>query len=638
MTSDSNNNKQPSSFLGNETPSFQVVRTELKNQSSRLNQHSSDTLNSKHVGLLNDPELTKRELSNQIRFMSAEKPLIADVTRVGRTISILLLIALTTVLVVPGYRRLVWSKVRTTGKRIGLIDELGKTTDISSDVGNSVSADESSGASDSQKPDAKIRECETRIRASITTGISDSDRPLVADCYILREDYAHAEEVLRPLISGFQPGQSEPQGATADAYITLTFIFIKEGQLKEAARLIGPNCLRWQLTAACVAKGMLALAKNQIGVDNSLEYLFSEPRLSNKSTTYLALSSAVSANIVGDFHLSDRRLKLAFKRLTQGDTAAAKLFYETKALIFLQRNDDKKLRSVSSKGLRALNRLGFDSAKLQLGKKIAEAKNQPAAIKRLLGGEFKGQNLLNDFDWVEALGPMAIRSNLLDNYAQLLNQSHDFYLTHFHTTEGIERNLSIWTTRLALARGDSKRALQILSSYAKSFGADFLCRHLTGIAKAMTTAGPAGQLMAAKEFQSALKLKRNWESAYALGTSLVQAGKVDSLPPVVAELSKLSTTKGQKYWLDMLAAESFIALTNYPEAQKILHTWRKSQPGRLTPMKLQLQLYQKTGKKSAAETIREDLARAESEPNSQASDESLASPVGPMALGRRPIY
>ncbi|MHA0111948.1 hypothetical protein ACXYUI_33525, partial [Klebsiella pneumoniae] len=74
------------------------------------------------------------------------------------------------------------------------------------------------------------------------------------------------------------------------------------------------------------------------------------------------------------------------------------------------------------------------------------------------------------------------------------------------------------------------------------------------------------------------------ESLYALGVTLVRSGKEAKVAPLIRDLAKIIKTPGQRYWLDMLTAEWYLARGNYPNAHKILSTWRRLQPARVIPL------------------------------------------------------
>jgi uncharacterized protein HemY len=124
---------------------------------------------------------------------------------------------------------------------------------------------------------------------------------------------------------------------------------------------------------------------------------------------------------------------------------------------------------------------------------------------------------------------------------------------------------------------------------------------------------------------------------YALGVTALHGGDLTKANVAVRELGKPANTRGEQYWRDMLQAEWAINQSNYPLALKILGPWQQSQPARLMPMKLLLQLYQKTGKSAAAQAMRTKFERQSAKQPFSSTAEGMASPLGVMALAKRPV-
>ncbi len=479
--------------------------------------------------------------------------------------------------------------------------------------------------------------CDSLLRSISDGSISMLDRPTITDCYLLRDDLANAEATLRPAISGFRAGLKAPAGATAEAYVTMITVLLKQGKGRAADQLVGSACSQWQPTAACAAKTILMLTRNEPGADGALDFMLSSQVVSGRIKSQLALAGALHSNDSSNSKIMILRIGQALAGAPKSALALTKQIYETRILALLQRGDVVRLKSMAAKALASLKRLdAADLTKIRVISEVANSTNHRQTLTEILNREDVSYRIRGDLDLVEGLGPVILSEHLYDEYRRLLGQSRDTFATRYHALDGAAKRLSILGIRTTMAQGDQRRALAQISTHISLYGRDHLALHLNGVALAASSADQSTQSRAAQELQAALKMKHDWETVYALGTTLVRAGKVNNIGPVLEDFTKLATTKTQKFWLDMLLAEVAIAKSNYLDAQKILGGWRQSQPSRLAPMKLQMQIYVKTGKNFAAESLQEDIIRLMEQESATLADDTASSPLSYMALARRP--
>ena len=479
--------------------------------------------------------------------------------------------------------------------------------------------------------------CDSLLRSISDGSISMLDRPTIADCYLLRDDLSNAEATLRPAISGFRAGLKAPAGATAEAYVTLITVLLKQGKGRAADQLVGSGCSQWQPTAACAAKTILMLTRNEPGADGALDFMLASQAASGKIKSQLALTGAVHSNDLSNSKIMILRIGQALSSAPKSALALTKQIYETRILALLQRGDLVRLKSMTAKALSTLNRLDTaDLTKIRIITEVANSTNHRQTLTEILNREDVSYRLRGDLDLVEGLGPVILSEHLYDEYRRLLAQTRDTFSTRYRALDGAAKRLSILGIRTTIAQGDQRRALSQISTHFSLYGRDHLALHLNGVALAASSADQSTQSQAAQDLQSALKMKHDWETVYALGTTLVRAGKVNNVGPVLEDFTKLATSKTQKFWLDMLLAEVAIAKSNYLDAQKILGNWRQSQPSRLAPMKLQMQIHVKTGKSFAAESLQEEINRMMEQENATLADDTASSPLSYMALARRP--
>jgi predicted Zn-dependent protease len=176
----------------------------------------------------------------------------------------------------------------------------------------------------------------------------------------------------------------------------------------------------------------------------------------------------------------------------------------------------------------------------------------------------------------------------------------------------------------------------LIDKLEKQSGVDHVTRHLRGVAF-MGMADKGKELTAAQEFQAALRIRRNWESLYALGVTLTRAGKLEQVAPIIKDLDKMITTNGQRYWVEMLKAEWYIEKSKYLNAQKILTDWQKREASYVVPRQLLMKLYKKTGKQDEGMAVENELVQLAKVQRPGATFEGFASPLGVMALANRPL-
>src|SRR5690606_2166953 len=118
---------------------------------------------------------------------------------------------------------------------------------------------------------------------------------------------------------------------------------------------------------------------------------------------------------------------------------------------------------------------------------------------------------------------------------------------------------------------------------------------------------------------------------------LTRGGRPQQVAAIIKDLDQKVATPGQRYWADMLKAEWYIAKGKYANAQKILAQWAEAEPTFYTPPTLQLQLSQKLGRKADAKTAEDRLDELRRTQAYQSTREAFASPLGVLAMARRPI-
>jgi hypothetical protein len=476
-----------------------------------------------------------------------------------------------------------------------------------------------------------------------------ADRVDLAECYLVADDPANAEAALRPLetkIASTSEGAFAGTKAIplANAYLTLLDAYLRQGKVHDAGELLRNRCLTWGSTPTCVGKAML-LANRKLVADgggaDGIQTMFTRRGgdLDGKSQARLWLAGAELAAQAGQAANADKRYGVALATAPKDAWALRKQIYEVQAVDLYNRGNMVALRTAAQKGLMDLKSQSPNSRlKLQILFDLVTSPNKAKTLRAQLSREDITYRARGDFELIDILGPESLRAGLGDDYVRLIKRTREYYTSRYKTLDSsVARGLAVWEVRAALAANGYDDARALLQSYEKQFGADAMSHHLRGVAFAAESANEHYQLQAAGEFQAALKLKSGWESLYALGATLLRANKDAQVAAIIKDLDRTVQTNGQKYWAEMLKAEWYIHKEKFLNAQKILTTWSAAEPDRYNPRQLQLLLYRKTGKTAEAqrtEAAIDDLARTR---KYATSFEGYASPLGFMALARRPV-
>ena len=467
-----------------------------------------------------------------------------------------------------------------------------------------------------------------------------------ADCFLIKDDPANAEKVLADVASRIQTRRAassdgQDAGVMGDAILTLQSSLLKQGKDSAANQIVASGCTEWRQSTACVAKLMVATARRPIlPLSSDANKMFaSRGLLQAKSEARLWLAGAqLAAANGGDAKTESQRFKYALDSSPKDAIALRKEIYESRVMSLWQRGDSWTLKATIKAALRDLASVPpSDLVKLTLIGELADAGADSRRMHALLTREDILFRARGDLDLLDILGPEALRAGLIKDYTQLLRRTRDYYSTRYHAGAGPNKRLAIWEVRSALAAADADAAIGLLTNYARAFGDDALSHHLRGVAYTGLTDSLPYQRLAALEFQAAVRQKRDWESLYGLGIALIRAHRTAQLPSLLADLTKLTRTSGQRYWLDMLRAELRLSEDKYTDVQRILAPYSNAVPAWITARTMQLQVYQKTGKTQLAEQLAADLKVISGRSPFPTSFEGFASPLGCMALTKRPL-
>lgn len=485
---------------------------------------------------------------------------------------------------------------------------------------------------------------------SLTKAVSASDprlkvgeRIAVAECFLVLDNPHSAEEMLAPLkrkIVGSSEADLNAQkstGTLADAHQLLVVAYLKMAKSREADELLRGRCPRWEQTNTCVAKLLVHVDRRYDATP--LKGLFeTRGRLDRKAQARLWYAGAQLALQDDRPAVADQRYTMAFAAAPKEAMALRKQIYEQQAVDLYHRGEVIRLKGVVATAQSDLGRLDPKS-KIKLGVlgELVSSPDRSRTVKKLLTREDVTFRARGDLDLIDVLGPESMRFGLESDYLRLLSRTRTHYGERFRASASALRRLSMWEIRSSISQKSYDAALQLLARHEGSFGKEPAVHHLRGLVYLLQDPSPKYALLAATEFQQAIRSKGKWESLYALGITLIRAGQAQQVPALIKDLERTVATSGQRFWTDMLKAQWYVAVGKLVNAAKLLQDWTRKEPGYSVPRELLMDVFGKMGNKTGAEEqerVLDDLRRRQ--PGGQ-TPEAFASPLGVLAYERRPI-
>lgn len=490
------------------------------------------------------------------------------------------------------------------------------------------------------------RSCQALISEAIGANkVAVSDRVAMAECYLMIDDYEAAEESLKPLRGQLAStldntlNSSSAARKLGDAYVTLAVVYAIQGKYREASDLMRGKCPRWEVSNTCAARALVTAMRNGTGSANISPALFQRSGgIDRKMQARLWWAGAMLAEKEGKNSTIDQRFGLALKTVPPESVALKKMIFESYAVSLYKRGDMIRLNTVVKRAIEELARVDRKARlKLEILRDLATSNGAPAKVRSLLASDAVTYRARNDFELVEILGAAAIRSRQFDRFLNLAKKSRAYFASKHYQSHPHDRALQQWEVRMIIGKGDYETALTSLASYEAKLGKDLFLSHMRGVTYHLMSPDPQYQRQAAQEFQSALRTRRNWESLYAVGVTLLRAGRAAEAATVIKDLEQIINSRGQKYWLEMLKAEWYIAKEKYLNAEKILTDWSRAEIEYVTPRQLLVSLYHAQKRSSEVIKIESELSEINRNKEFVSSFEGLSSPLGVMAHGDRPI-
>ena len=427
-------------------------------------------------------------------------------------------------------------------------------------------------------------------------------------------------------------------GDLADAFHTLALAQATVNNTADLAELMRGRCRHWSQSNSCVTKLVTQVARHQPLPEAAQDLFKTQGNLGDKAQARLWLAGARLANLSGQEDLATKRFQLALKSAPQGANQLRLEIYESYGLHLYMRGDTKDVRTTMARGISDIKPLGPAAfMKLELLHQLAKSGDKTRFLRTSMERNDIRLIVRKDQRILDLLGLDAFRTGLLVEFEDLLAKTKEYYRSIGALSSPQVRHIDQWTIRSLLAKGESEVALTKFPDGQDSTTLDAIERHLRGVAYAQASTATRYQAWAAEDFRKALKIRPNWETQIALGFTLIRSGSAKEASEVIKALDQTALIRLQKFWLDMLKVEWYLAQSMLPNAQKICEKWIKLDPKVQTPRRYLVDIMNKSGKTSIARAMHEDLEETSHDPAWRGEREYISSPLGPLALADRPL-
>jgi len=472
----------------------------------------------------------------------------------------------------------------------------------------------------------------------------------VGECLLLARDYEGSAKVygyflpaLRLLSESKLKSRVDFESQT-DLFYGFLESHLGAGDARSAEELVRGRCPQWEYSHACVGK-LLVYAHQKVSLDRDGEKLFdSLGLLPPAAQSRLFFAGAMLASQGGRLRIAEQRVKMALETLPERAQATRRSVLEYWSSELFHRGTFTTLRSFSEKALSQLrSSLHGGLVKLRFFRDLTSSPDRKKVLRGYLFSTEARDGVLRDLDLLDVLGAQALRLRMVDEWEQFLRaaattvRDSKSRMTNAHKSSAFRKNINFWFARIAVARGEYLSAIKILSTSDVQLETDPIAHHLRGVAYFLMAESSGNQLQAISELGKAYRLKRSWESLAALGFSLIKTGKNDLVLAVMKDLDGLVATPGQKYWADLLKGEYYFTQGKHSQAEKIAQDLIDRDPDVVLPRLLLLRVLSKMRR---FEDVKKEQGRLEVLTRQKpyaGSFEALASPFGPLSLGRRPI-
>jgi tetratricopeptide (TPR) repeat protein len=422
--------------------------------------------------------------------------------------------------------------------------------------------------------------------------------------------------------------------SSVDVLFLYTRSLIDQGQSQRAEQILADRCRNWSLSTSCVAKLTILVDRelyNAAG-EGWRRMQSSNVRLDGHTEARFWLAGAKIAIAQTQTEVGFERFETALKTAAEVPFPSLRReTYESYAMAIYGVQDWNMLRKVVGRALTEFQAQPKQPLlKLATLRDLGTGSNARQALTNVLEGTDLITRLVGDVDFLDILGVEALRLGLEDSLVRVLKRSQ-----RQDSVRALwNRRLEQWQVRALLASRRFDDALVMLNQ-TQGLADDPVTLHLRGVAYLSLATDSRYYLLAAEQFQLALKQKLNWESLCALGFALARAGKMDQVPSIISQLEQTATKAMEIQWTRLLQSE-YLALTGEPvAAMGILEKVIAVDPNSFVAHEQLVRRYQQIGdmQKKGIQELKYDELRRDLRYNE--TDEGMTAPIGPFAMASR---
>lgn len=476
-------------------------------------------------------------------------------------------------------------------------------------------------------------------------------RTRAAECLLASGDARTASEVLTPLkrlltaTTEEKLNRQKSHAALAEAQQLLAIALGRLGKHQEAATVVGNHCRQWRPSNTCVAKLLSLSQQSQIektlsSDKKAMAKLFkTRGQLVGKAEARLWYAGALLALQDGQDNVTNKRLALALSAAPRDALYLRKEIYAAQAREWYYQAETNKLKDLLDRARQELVSL-TKQAKMSfiVLDDFVRSTDHKLTLLRL----FRRDDLLKiaaqQPELLSIMGIEALRWQMVDEFLDFIRRSRDLIDSSTPGIKSTLRYLSLWEIRATIALSHDEKATSLIESHVRNFGHDAITYHLRGISELNSDdTSPEVLQFAAEQFKQAISSQGTWESRYARAIALLRAGETEQVIDLIRTMERDLRSPRERFWIDMLTAERYLATEQDSLAVNILRKWTIEQPTYALPRQLIVDGLNKIGNKSAADAHNRELDELRERFPGGLTPDLLASPLGVLAYERRPL-
>lgn len=458
-------------------------------------------------------------------------------------------------------------------------------------------------------------ECEAIIHASLRQAANQQlavkQRNRIIDCFLSSDSLTDAETFLKPLRPQLQKASEKTindlsnESMLAEGLLLTASAYLRMGRFNEAEKLVEQRCQNFSLTSTCIARLLVstAIANFTKNRTRNATLLPTQDTSSPLLQSYLSYIKGQLAITGRQTTVSDAQFSRVIQSAPKANLSLVRDAYLAWSIDLYHRRDTASLSKVIKMAQQESPHLEKAIAwKLLLLRELADPQKSQVALQRFFGRPNFVYRAKRDFQFAQAIGADAIRSGYGAQYRQLLSEQITELRNGLRADSATIAILSLWRIRTLLAQGRYDDLLRESSEHERLAGKSNVISHFRGVTLMNSNQNPNSQLLAAREFKTAIDLRATWQSYYGLTTALVRSGDLNQSQAALKLFDlQQRNVPAARPWFELARAEWFIAAGKAQEALAIIVPIQQQHPSMALAWELQASALRKLIKRTEAD-------------------------------------